>query len=276
MTAKKAKVSPLVSIIMPAYNCELYIEAAVQSILDQTYKDFELIIVNDCSTDNTGQIIDALTKKDSRIKVFHNKNNIKQTRTRNFAIKQAKGAYIALMDGDDIRQSTSIAKQVDFLEEHPKVVVVGTGAAICDQQMKHLNDRLYPLVDSQIRRTFFRYSPFCLASLMIRSDKLEQPAYNAELEPAEDIDLAMRLGKVGRLANLPEVLYKVRTHKQSVTQVGARLMEKNTLYVRIKAVAEYGYHITLTDKLYFAVQLGTMYLMPPRFRFWLFNMIRSR
>ncbi len=267
--------TPLVSVIMPAYNNEIYIEAAVDSLVGQTYKNWELIVVDDHSTDKTGEVIDRLAKKDKRIRAFHNPQRIKQTRSRNFAISKAKGKYVTLLDSDDIRLPDSLQKQIDFLQSHPGVVAVGTGAEICDEQMRRLNDRLYPLENKQIRRTFFRYSPFCLASLMIRTEALDSPAYNPDVEPAEDIDLAMRLGKIGKLANLPDVLYRVRTHKQSVTQRGARIMEKKTFGIRRKAVREYGYKMTLADIVYNTLQFSSMYLMPPRVRFWLFNKIRS-
>lgn len=270
------KSDPLVSVIMAAYNNEAYIKSAVASLAAQTYRNWELIVVDDCSSDKTGEVIDRLAKKDSRIRAFHNQRNIKQTRTRNFAISKAKGKYITLLDSDDERQPSSLKKQAKFLEANPGAVAVGTGAEFCDEQMNRLNDRLYPLDDQKIRRTFFRYSPFCLASLMIRADKLESPAYNPQIEPAEDIDLAMRLGMKGKLANLPDVLYRVRTHKQSVTQRGARIMEKKTFGVRRQAVKQYGYKMTLADRVYNVIQFVTMYLMPPRFRFWLFNKIRSK
>lgn len=260
---------------MPAHNCEDYIESAIGSILNQTYKNLELVVVDDYSSDTTGQVIDRLAKKDKRVRAFHNKRNIKQTRTRNFAINQAKGKFITLMDADDFRHPESLEKQLHFLLAHPDVVAVGTAAEICDEKMKRLNDRVYPLENSEIRRTFFRYSPFCLASIMVRVELLGPETYDPSMEPAEDIDLMMRLGAKGKLANLPEVLYSVRTHKHSVTQRGARIMEKNTFRARRKAVREYGYKMTLLDRIYNAIQYLSMYLMPPRFRFWLFNKLRS-
>ncbi len=270
------KKQPLVSVIMPVYNCEQYVEAALDSITQQTYTNLEIIAVDDCSKDNSWQVLQQCAKKDPRIKLLRNKQNIKQTRTRNFAIGQAKGDYVTFMDADDERILTSIEKQVQYLEDHPKAVVVGGAAEFCDETMNRINDRFYPTDDQAIRRAFFRYSPFCLASMMTRRECLDkdQP-YKVAMEPAEDIDLAMRLGTIGEMGNLNEVIYRVRTHKQSVTQTYARVMEKNTLYLRIKAVLEYGYTITLADKFYFVAQLMTMYLMPGRFRFWLFNKLRA-
>ena len=162
-----------------------------------------------------------------------------------------------------------------FLEANPDVVAVGTGCQWCDEKMNRLNDRLYPLHDQEIRRTFMRYSPFCLPSVMIRASALDDPAFDVSMEPAEDIDLAMRLGMKGRLANLPEPLYRIRTHPRSVTQVGIRAMEKKTFEIRRKGTREYGYHATATDLAWNAAQYATMYLMPGSVRFRLFNRMRA-
>ena len=101
--------------------------------------------------------------------------------TRNAAIAQAVGTYAAFIDSDDQRKPTSLELQVAFLEQHPEVVAVGTGAEWCDEKMNRLNDRLYPLDDARIRRTFFRHSPFCLPSLMIRTSAFDTPAYDVAL-----------------------------------------------------------------------------------------------
>ena len=266
---------PLVSIIMPLYNCERYVEEAIESLTNQTYQNLEIIVIDDRSTDNSWTILQAIAKKDSRIKPFRNKVNMRQTRTRNFGISQATGEYLGFLDSDDARDVTSIGKQVAYLEQHKDVIVVGVGAELCDEKMKYLNNRFYPTNDKEIRQKFFRYSPFCLASVLIRAKFLKSDPFRVEMEPAEDLDLSLRLGRQGKLANLSEAMYKIRTHKHSVTQSYVRVMEKKTLYIRIKAVFEYGYVMTFSDKIYFILQLITMYLMPSRFRFWLFNKLRS-
>lgn len=275
MTPEEAAAGPLVSVIMATWNSARYLDAAVASLRAQTYPHWELVVVNDCSTDDTAEVLDRLASGESRIRVFTNEVNIKQTRTRNLAISEARGKYVTLLDSDDERKPRSLELQVGYLEEHPDTVVVGTGAEWCDESMNRLNDRLYPLDDAAIRRTFFRYSPFCLASMMIRVSALDSPAYDPAMEPAEDIDLAMRLGMKGKLANLPEPLYRVRTHTQSVTQRGMRVMEKNTFRIRRKARREYGYRMTPQDAGLNALQFTSMYLMPTRVRFALFNRMRA-
>jgi glycosyltransferase involved in cell wall biosynthesis len=260
---------------MPLYNCEKYLEDALKSLTNQTYKNIEIIVIDDRSTDKSWELLQKIAKTDSRIKPFRNKENMRQTRTRNFGVNHATGEYIGFLDSDDIRDVTSIEKQVKYLQAHKDVVAVGVGAEFCDDKMNHLNNRIYPTTDKEIRQKFFRYSPFCLASLIIRAKLLDHDPFRLEMEPSEDVDLSLRLGRFGKFANLPEPLYKVRTHSLSQTQTRARTMEKNTLYLRIKAVFEYDYKMTSSDKIYFFAQMTTMYLMPPRFRFWLFNKLRS-
>jgi glycosyltransferase involved in cell wall biosynthesis len=260
---------------MPTRNNADYLEAAIGSLIAQTYRNWELIVVDDFSTDGTPAILDRLSKADPRIRAYRNQTNLKQTRTRNFAIGEAAGTYIGQLDSDDEREPTSIEQQVAFLEANPDVVAVGTGCRWCDENMNRLNDRLYPLRDPEIRRTFMRYSPFCLPSVMIRATALDDPAFDIEMEPAEDIDLAMRLGMKGKLANLPGALYRIRTHPRSVTQVGIRVMEKQTFRIRRKAVRDYGYKASVGDLFWNAAQFATMYVIPGSWRFWLFNRMRA-
>ena len=266
---------PLVSVIMPTRNNARYLDAAIGSLVDQTYRNWELIVVDDDSTDETPEVLSRLSKADSRIRPYRNETNLKQTRTRNFAVGEAVGVYIGQLDSDDERKPTSLEQQVQLLEANPDVVAVGTGCEWCDENMNRLNDRLYPTGDREIRRTFMRYSPFCLPSVMIRASALEQPAFDPAMEPAEDIDLAMRLGMKGKLANLPEPLYRIRTHPRSVTQVGIRAMEKQTFRIRRKGVREYGYRATPGDLGWNAAQWATMYVMPGSLRFRLFNRMRA-
>lgn len=270
----KVKSKPLVSVIMPVYNCEAYVEEALASVQNQTYTNLEIIVVDDCSTDRSWEIIQRLAKNDTRIHPFKNKENLKIVGTLNFAISKSKGEYLARMDGDDRRRPKSIQQQISFLQAHPDVIMVGGSVTFCDDKMQPVNRRYYPISDEDIRAKIFRYSPFCHASIVVRSDVLEKNPY--KFNWAEDYDLYFRLAKKGKLANLSHDLYEVRTHKASVSRSKTRYQEKLTLYIRLRAVFEYGYTMTAGDKFYFAAQFLTMYLMPPGFRFWLFNKLRAR
>ena len=124
----------LVSVVMPVYNLENYIASSIRSILRQTYSNIELIIVDDCSTDNSYEI--AQTFKDERIRLFRNSENRGVVYSRNFAISKAKGEYIALNDGDDISHPRRIEYQVSYMEQHPDIGVLGTFAFIIDSKEK--------------------------------------------------------------------------------------------------------------------------------------------
>ena len=118
--------TPMISVVMPVYNAEKYVAEAVESILQQTYTDFEFIIIDDCSTDNSYGILQTYAAKDIRIRLFKNDVNNKLPKTLNFGIAQSNGKYIARMDADDISLPERFAKQVEFMESHPEIGVCGT------------------------------------------------------------------------------------------------------------------------------------------------------
>lgn len=133
---------PIVSVIMTTYNCQRYVKKAIQSILDQTFKDFEFIIVDDGSRDQTWNVIQKFD--DPRISRFYNFNNRKIPFRRNQAISNAKGKYIAIQDGDDISFNYRLEKQVEYLEEFEKVFCVGGQAIKIDTEGKQIGKMFYP------------------------------------------------------------------------------------------------------------------------------------
>jgi glycosyltransferase involved in cell wall biosynthesis len=264
---------PLVSVVIPVYNCERYLEVALDSIINQTYKNLEVIVIDDGSKDKSWKIMQAFAKKDKRVHAFRNKENLKIVGTLNFGVAQSKGKYIARMDGDDRRELDSIEKQVIFMESHPDVVVVGGAIDVCDSKLRPINRRPYPETDAEVRSKLFRYSPFAHPAIMLRASVLGPDPYQNNW--AEDYELYFRLGQKGKFANLNSKVLNLRTHRASVSQSKLDYQEKLTLFLRLKAVFEYGYMMSRSDKLYFAAQLLSKYLMPSHFRFWLFNKLRS-
>lgn len=268
--------SPLVSVLMPAYNAKKYISLAIKSVLGQTFKDFEFIIVDDGSTDNTPSIIGDFAKKDNRIVSVRHKENLKICKALNTGIERARGKYIARMDADDWSYPDRLEKQCRFMEENPKIVIGGGSIEVCDCNLKTLNRRRYHLTDRKIRGSLFRYSPFCHPATIFRTAAvIKAGGYNEPLYDAEDYDLYFRLGLHGDFGNLPDTLLKLRTRAGSVSQAKAPRQERLTLYTRLKAVTEYGYKMNLTDKCYLTGQYLSMFIIPPKIKFWLFSKIRS-
>lgn len=268
---------PLISVLMPAYNAEKYISSAIESILNQSFKDFEFIIIDDCSIDITWKIIQKYTLKDKRIIALRNKKNIKSCYTLIKAMQLAKGRYIAIMDNDDISYPNRLEKQFEFLQIHPEVGIVGGVMEIIDKKGNHVAKRRYHLTDSNIRKYIFLYSPFSHPLVMIRKSVLDQVGYyNPKYAPADDYELYFRIGKISKFANLPDVLLKYRIVSSSITNSSTRVMELATITVRniYRNIAPY--RMTFIDKILTSIQYIGIYLLPSKIKIWLFNLLRNK
>lgn len=191
--AEKLKNNPLVSVIIPCYNAEKYVESAVRSIMNQTYKNLEIIVTDDCSTDKTFEILQRLAKEDSRIKLYKNETNLKIVKTLNNQISQANGKYIARMDADDISLPKRIEKQVEFLENHTDYGFCGTNAYHIDENGKTIDKSVLPETFEDNKFFLKFYSTFYHPTVMIRSDVYKKNLYNQEFLYAEDYELWSRL-----------------------------------------------------------------------------------
>ena len=197
-----------ISVILPLYNAAAYVEEAVQSILNQSFPDFELIIIDDCSTDNSCAIVQNII--DERIQLMKKPVNTGYTDSLNFGIKIAKGSYIARMDADDISHPKRLERQFQFLEAHPQIILCGTWFEILGSAeiIKH------PITHNEIKVALLEYSAIGHPTVMFRKDFFQSQGlwYDKQMEPAEDYNLWVRASRIGQLYNLPEVLLKYRRH----------------------------------------------------------------
>lgn len=212
---------PAVSVILPAYNCEKFIGKAIQSVLQQTFTDFELIIINDGSTDNTGSVIQ--TFDDHRILYFKNPGNQGLISTLNNAITYAKGKYIARMDGDDISLSERLARQKAFLDENENIAAVASTIEFINEQGEKGGvwelDR-QTITPEQIKKAILRQNCIAHPSVMMRSEIIKQLKYMEYQKNIEDYDLWLRLLNRGyKIAKLDEPLLLYRIHDSSITSV---------------------------------------------------------
>ena len=230
--------SPLVSIIMPAYNAALYITSAIESILNQTYQHFEFIIFDDYSTDNTITIIESFT--DKRIILIKKNKNTGYTNSLIMGIKMAKGKYIARMDSDDISVLNRIEKQVDFLENNIDYGIVGAYVKTM-QTNKESQVWKYPVDDEKIKCYTIVNSPFAHPTVLIRKSVLEQYqlSYKVDYEPCEDYKLWVDLLKVTKGKNLPEVLLYYRLHPQQTIVIKQNKLLEISNKIRLNVVQEY-------------------------------------
>lgn len=196
---------PMVSIIMPTYNRACFLRNTIQKILSQTYKNIELIIINDFSTDNTAQILEEISKKDSRIKIINNPVNLKIVGSLNKGIGIATGEYIARADDDDPWINLQkLENQINFLESNPNYVIVGTGAIVINEKGEELFRYLQPQTDIKIRNRMLFGNPFIHATVIFRKSVLEKIGlYDEDFIYTEDWHLWARIGKYGKMYNLP-------------------------------------------------------------------------
>jgi glycosyltransferase involved in cell wall biosynthesis len=208
------KINPKITVLLPVYNCETYVQTAVESVLNQTYTDFEFLIIDDASTDKTLSIIKSFT--DFRIKIIEKPKNSGYTNSLNYGLKIAKGDYIARMDGDDISMPERFAKQINFLEANPDVVVCGTTYKIVGNDKKI---RL-PEKHDEIAIGFLKGNCIAHPSVMIRKECLDTflIQYDLTREPAEDYDMWIRLLAIGKLHNLQDVLLEYRLYGNQVSK----------------------------------------------------------
>ncbi len=219
--------APQVSILMPVYNTALYLREAMDSMLSQTFTDFELIVLNDCSPDNAEEILD--TYDDPRIVRYKGEKNVGLSNVLNIGIEMARGKYIARMDSDDISLPNRLQVQVDFLEAHPEIDLISVGMQLFGAS-ESVWKRERDLEKVKIEAMF--HSPILHASSVWRKASFEQHGlrFRQEMVPAEDYELWTRaLVKGLKLVNLPEVLYKYRLHQSQATLQKDKVLEKERM-----------------------------------------------
>ena len=259
---------------MPAYNGEKYISESIMGILNQTFKYFEFIIVDDGSTDCTWTIINEFAKNDNRIILLKNERNLKLSKTLNKAINIARGEYIARIDCDDWSYPYRLEKQYEFMENNLEVGILGSSIEIINPEGKIIGKREYELNDPDIRKKIFKYSPFCHSSVIIRKSVLNKSGlYDPYFNPAEDYELYFRIGRYSKFANLKDVLLKYKVVGKSMTNLFTRQMELLTVDIRNKYSQEY--EMNIIDKIYNIFHYISIFIIPTKFRVWFFNLFRN-
>lgn len=219
------------SVLMPVFNSELFVAEAIESILNQTFKNFEFLILDDASTDKGFKIIKDFEKKDPRIKVYQNENNLGVVASRNKLIELSKGKYIAWIDSDDLALETRLEKQVNFLEEHHEIGMVGANAIIINENSNNIGKWLFETDPQKLKIELFFHSPFLSSSVMIRKSCLPQNCYNSNFPVAEDFDLYSKISEQCEIANITEFLTKYRINLKGLSKSNSEKMEKLSVQV---------------------------------------------
>lgn len=195
---------------MPVYNAEKFLRIAIDSILNQTFKDFEFIILNDGSTDSSLEIIRSY--HDSRIKLIHNEVNMGYCAKLNEGLEAASGKYIARMDNDDISLAQRFERQVAFLESNEEFGLCCCNAAVIDDNGILINSKMFPKDEAPLEWQMLWTNPVAHPTVMYRKELVDkhQLVYDNDMYPADDYDLWCKMGAITRLYRLDDVLFKYR------------------------------------------------------------------
>lgn len=200
--------SPRVTIILVTYNRANFIEGAIKSALEQTYKDWELVVSDDSEKDDTAAVM-ANFVADARIHYFHRAKRGTIANSSNFALSKANGEYVAILDDDDWWvDSKKLQKEVDFLDSHPDYVGCGGGFIIMDRDGKEIRKILKPETDEAIRRVALYANPLANSTTLFR--RVEGGMYDETIRQFADWDFWLRIGKKGKLYNFPEYFLAYR------------------------------------------------------------------
>ncbi len=223
---------PKISVIMPVYNAQNFLKEAIISVLDQTEKDFELIIVNDGSTDASADIVRSF--KDGRIQFF-DRQHFGLIDSLNFGISKVRGEFIARFDADDVCAVTRFEEQLDYFTEHPECAIVGSWADVIDNFGETTGTLSYPPETwKQIKRYSLLHNPFIHSSVMVRKKIIDEVGtYNKFFRHAEDYELWTRIIYRYTSANIPEPLLKYRIHQAQVTKHNGLEMRLRGFLIRM-------------------------------------------
>jgi glycosyltransferase involved in cell wall biosynthesis len=240
-----SKDPPLVSILLPCYNVERYVDNCINSIIAQTYTNFELIIIDDGSIDKTNSVIKRYS--DPRIILIRNDQNEGIVAVLNKGIKIAKGQYVARIDADDIMRIDRLEKQVSFLEREKDISIVGSWTKIIDTHGRLIDLMQYPLDDATIKNTMLFCNPFCHPAVMIRSEVIKKIKYSSRYPNCEDFHLWFLISRKYKMANIADYLTCHRVHQNSISIKNNKSLRENTMEIITTKLQKIGVSYSVND-----------------------------
>jgi glycosyltransferase involved in cell wall biosynthesis len=209
--------TPSISVVMSVFNGQDFLSEAIESILTQTFRDFEFVVIDDGSTDRTPEILSSYASRDARMVVLRHENK-GRTASLNVGIGVAKAPYIARMDADDVSMPHRLQAQFDFLERHAEVGLLGGAVDVINTTRQVILKVCFPLEDAEIKLSLLRENPMCHSAVVMRKEvALAAGGYRESFSESEDYDLWLRISERSRLANLVQPIVKYRIHTGQVS-----------------------------------------------------------
>lgn len=267
---------PTISILLPVYNAGQYLRVCLNSILAQTYSNWELIAINDASTDDSLDILRHYADIDPRIRIYSNPKNRGIATSLNRAISLARGQYLARIDADDIMYPHRLTRQLHYLRTHPNTVIVGGQCTTIDNQGHLTGLKSFPTQHDNIYQLAFLRSPVQHPAIMINRTLVPTRFtwYHTSCVPAEDLDLYFRLFEYGRFANLSSRVIKYRQHSNSLSLKNPRRTFTFAQKIRFHAL-RHGYRPSLITILLHVCQIILITLLPSSLIFPLYAFLRG-
>lgn len=247
---------PMVTILLPVYNGSKYLAEAIESMLAQTFADFEFLIINDGSTDNTGEIISS--HADNRIRLITHTQNQGLVTALNHGLAEARGTYIARMDADDISAPDRLEKQFAYMEQHPEIAALGTGIATFGRE-NHQEWR--PLLPDEVHCHLLFHSTLAHPSVMLRRSVLERFSlyYDDAYKHAEDYKLWVQLSRHAQLANVPEVLLYYRVHDEQISLQKNQEQKATASLIQLEQLRSMGFEPTIDEfRIHYLLSQGSL------------------
>lgn len=265
---------PLVSVIMSVYNAQNFLGEAIESILNQTLKDFEFFIIDDYSSDESWKIIKRYAKKDKRIKLFRNTKNKGLAKSLNILISKTRGTFVARMDADDISLPNRLTEQIDYLKMHPDIVACGGQEYIIDESGKIIDKKHFPTDPDKAYNWIMNFMIIQPPLLMGRGEIIRKCQFDTKLFANDDIPFHFELLKYGKFGNVNKIIFKYRRLLNSLTHKEPKKIYFQALRVRLNAIKNLEYRPSLLN---FGLAIGEtilVALIPNQVIIWLFEQAR--
>ncbi len=270
------KQKPLITIYMPVFNAAQFLDQSISSILSQTFSNFEFIIVDDASNDNSWKIIKSYAKKDKRITAIKNKINLGVSLTSNIAISQAKGKFLARMDADDISFPDRLEKQLKFLQKNKSIIATGGQCIVIDQDDNVIGNKNFPTQFKKLKDMIFWAVPIQQPSMMVNLSKLPKNFtwYQPNQSSAEEINLMFKFMQYGQISNLKDNLLFYRHLNNSLSHKNPKSTFKLTIKSRFNAL-KLGFRPSFKAIILNLMQIIVIGLIPNHFIYEIWYRIRG-
>lgn len=267
---------PLVSVIMPVYNAGDFLVEAIESILTQTVKDFEFLIIEDHSTDNSWEIIRKYQNKDRRIKAFRNKKRLGLVKSLNFLIPKTRGQYIARMDADDISLPARFVRQIEYLEAHPDIIACGGQEYIIDEKGNIIAEKYFPTDAKDCYNKLMNFMVIQPPLLMARGSIFRMLRYDNHIFRNDDITMHFKLISRGNFGNVDEIIFKYRKVDRSLTHINPKRVYFLALKARMNAILKEDFRPSLLNICLAFVETLVVLLIPGKLITPVFEYFRYR